>query len=184
MKYRKKPVVIEAFQYDGDLKGTDGQYYVPNWAIKAYEDGTMYYGELDGQPGELFIKTLEGVHHASVGDYIIKGVNGELYPCKPDIFEKTYEVADYSSKIRIESDGHFAKVYLDGEKVRCTFLDFHGHVDNNVRLVDGDVVTGGICIKWDGTVQKLNENGQPYVDENGELATEKFHYDNREAVVE
>lgn len=91
MKYRKKPVAIEAFQYDGDLKGSDGQYYVPDWAVKALEDGTMYYGELDGQPGELFIKTLEGVHHASVGDYIIQGVNGELYPCKPDIFEKTYE---------------------------------------------------------------------------------------------
>lgn len=94
MKYRKKPVVIEAFQYDGDLKGSDGQYYVPDWAIKAYEDNTMYYGELDGQLGELFIKTLEGVHHASVGDYIIQSVNGELYPCKPDIFEKTYEVAE------------------------------------------------------------------------------------------
>lgn len=92
--YRKKPVVIEAFQYDGDLKGSDGQYYVPDWAVKAYEDGTMYYGELDGKPGELFIKTLEGVHHASVGDYIIQGVNGELYPCKPDIFEKTYEMVE------------------------------------------------------------------------------------------
>lgn len=78
-KYRKKPVEIEAFQYDGDLKDSDGQYYVPGWAVKAYEDGTMYYGELDGQPGELFIKTLEGIHHASVGDYIIQGVNGELY---------------------------------------------------------------------------------------------------------
>lgn len=91
MKYRKKPVVIEAFQYDGDLKGSDGKYYAPNWAVKAYEDGTMHYEEFDGQPGELFINTLEGVHHASVGDYIIQGVNGELYPCKPDIFEKTYE---------------------------------------------------------------------------------------------
>jgi len=94
MKYRKKPVVIEAFKYDGDLNGSDGQYYVPEWAVKAYEDGTIYYGELDGHPGELFIKTLEGVHHASVGDYVIRGVNGELYPCKPDIFEKTYELAD------------------------------------------------------------------------------------------
>lgn len=90
MKYRKKPVVIKVFQYDGDLKGSDGQYYVPDWAVKAYKDGTMYYGELDGQPGELFIKTLDGVHHASVGDYIIQGVDGELHPCKPDIFEKTY----------------------------------------------------------------------------------------------
>lgn len=41
-----------------------------------------------------FIKTLEGVHHVSVGDYVIKGVRGELYPCKPDIFEETYEVIE------------------------------------------------------------------------------------------
>lgn len=44
-----------------------------------------YYGP------ELYISTLEGVHHVSVGDYVIRGVNGELYPCKPDIFMKTYE---------------------------------------------------------------------------------------------
>jgi len=93
MKYRKKPVVVEAFQYDGDLEGAAG-YYVPDWAVKAYEDGTMYYGEPDGQPGELFIDTLEGAQHVSVGDYVIQGVNGELYPCKPDIFEKTYEAAE------------------------------------------------------------------------------------------
>ncbi len=91
MKYRKKPVVIEAFQYDGDLKGSDGKYYVPDWAVKAYESGTMYCGEIDGKPGELFIKTLEGVHHTSVGDYIIQGVNGELYPCAEKEFLKEYE---------------------------------------------------------------------------------------------
>lgn len=92
-KYRKKPVEIEAFQYDGDLKGKDGKWYVPEWAIKAFEDGVMYYDSLecDLPPVELFIITLEGVHHASVGDYIIQGVNGELYPYKPDIFEKTYD---------------------------------------------------------------------------------------------
>lgn len=42
--------------------------------------------------GELYIYTLEGNLHASIGDYIIKGVNGKFYPCKPDIFEKTYEL--------------------------------------------------------------------------------------------
>lgn len=96
MKYRKKPVVIEAFQYDGDLKGSDGNYYVPDWAAKAFEEGTMYFGSIKGDepPCELFIKTLEGNMAASIGDYIIQGVNGELYPCKPDIFEKTYEVAE------------------------------------------------------------------------------------------
>ena len=102
MKYRKKPVVIEAFKYDGDLKGSDGQYYVPDWAVKAYEDGTMYYGELDGQPGKLFIKTLEGVHHASVGDYIIQGVNGELLSMYSEQSVKNFPM--YSSFTRLLSE--------------------------------------------------------------------------------
>lgn len=89
MKYRKKPVVVEAFQFDGDLMDKTGTFYVPEWAEKAYKDGTMYCA---GPSCELYIDTLEGTHHASVGDYIIKGVNGEIYPCKPDIFRKTYEM--------------------------------------------------------------------------------------------
>lgn len=87
MKATKKPVTIECFKYDGDLKNSDGKFYVPEWAQKAYEDGTIFFKD----QGEMYIKTLEGDHHASVGDYIIRGVNGELYPCKPDIFDKTYE---------------------------------------------------------------------------------------------
>lgn len=71
MRYRKKPVVIEAFQYDGDLKGSDGNYYVPDWVVKAFENGVMFYSELDAEPSELFINTLEGTHHVSVGDYVI-----------------------------------------------------------------------------------------------------------------
>ncbi len=86
MKYRKKPVVIEAFQYDGDFKKNNGEYYIPQWGIDAEKDGTLYF---DGPT--LKIKTLEGEHTAQVGDYIIQGVHGELYPCKPDIFEKIYE---------------------------------------------------------------------------------------------
>lgn len=88
MRYRKKPVEIEAFQYDGDLIGTDGKYYVPEWAIQAIaqKNPIMYYDQ-----SELYICTLEGTHHVSVGDFVIRGVGGELYPCKPDIFEQTYE---------------------------------------------------------------------------------------------
>lgn len=86
-KFRKKPVIIEAFQYDGDLINRNCQYYVPDWAVKAYKEGVIFFKDA----GEMFIKTLEGDHHASVGDYIIQGVSGEIYPCKPDIFEKTYE---------------------------------------------------------------------------------------------
>lgn len=95
MKARKKPVVIECFQYDGDLINSKGEYYVPGWAVKAYEKGFMYFTVSSESPSELFIKTLEGDHHVSVGDYVIKGVHGEFYPCKPDIFKETYEVLDY-----------------------------------------------------------------------------------------
>lgn len=59
MKFRKKPVVIEAFQYDGDLKDRDGKYYVPDWAVKAFKEGTMYYIIPRTKPSdipELYIK--------------------------------------------------------------------------------------------------------------------------------
>jgi len=91
-KYRKKPVVIEAFQYDGDLMDTDGNYYIPGWAKEAIENGIMFY-EDTGESMQLFIGTLEGKMLVSVNDFVIQGVSGELYPCKPDIFEKTYEEA-------------------------------------------------------------------------------------------
>ncbi|MEG0133859.1 hypothetical protein [Clostridium sp.] len=92
-KYKKKPVEVEAFKYDGDLINSKGEFYIPEWAIEAYKNKDMYFDSFDSlsPPTELFIKTLEGIHHASVGDYIIKGVQGELYPCKPDIFKQIYE---------------------------------------------------------------------------------------------
>lgn len=91
MKYRKKPVVIDAFKFDGDLMDKNGRYYVPDWAVKAYQERVMFFDVIgpDREPCELFIRTLEGNHRAKVGDYIIQGVNGELDPCKPD--KKTYE---------------------------------------------------------------------------------------------
>lgn len=78
MKYRKKPVVIEAIQYDGTfplafLSG-DGRVRKAAYGWDAIE-----------------IVTLEGTMTAQTGDWIIRGVKGELYPCKPDIFEATYE---------------------------------------------------------------------------------------------
>ncbi len=90
-KYVKKPIVIEAFQYDGDLMTKDGKSYVPDWVVAAFESGIMYFSVNENSLCELYIKTLEGDYHVAVGDYIIQGVKGELYPCKPDIFNKTYE---------------------------------------------------------------------------------------------
>lgn len=100
MKYRKKSVVVEAFEYDRDLiRGTNeyvGDSSVPDWIRKAHDEGILLYaGFIETKEGfidrELFIETLEGRMHVSLGDYIIKGIQGELYPCKPDIFAKTYE---------------------------------------------------------------------------------------------
>ena len=84
-KYRKKPVVIEAFQfYDNQDENTNAY---PRWLVKAFVDGIIYGTKAEN----TFIKTLEGDHLVSDGDFIIQGVKGELYPCKPDIFEMTYE---------------------------------------------------------------------------------------------
>jgi len=76
-KYRKKPVIIEAVEYTG--------YNYPS--IKAW----ISNGQNMWHHGDFIIPTLEGDMRVAVGDYVIRGVNGEFYPCKPDIFEKTYE---------------------------------------------------------------------------------------------
>lgn len=83
MKYRKKPVVIEAFPWDPNQPADTA----PEWFYEACTN-QIAYPEFDGS---VTIKTLEGNHRCEVGDYIIQGVKGELYPCKPDIFEMTYE---------------------------------------------------------------------------------------------
>jgi hypothetical protein len=76
-KYRKKPVVVEAIQYTGSNIDE--------------VDKFINLGEYLYSTGNIVISTLEGDMIANVGDYIIKGVNGEFYPCKPNIFAKTYE---------------------------------------------------------------------------------------------
>lgn len=83
--YRKKPVIIEAIQYKGWMTDEVEQ-FVGDSLISESRWGD------EGGPVGYFIRTLEGTSYMlSKGDYIIKGVNGEFYPCKPDIFEKTYE---------------------------------------------------------------------------------------------
>lgn len=79
MRYRKKPLVIEAVEWKG------------NNISEICKFTKRDVGHLLCN-GRLYIDTLEGVHCASVGDMIIKGIHGEFYPCKPDIFAKTYEI--------------------------------------------------------------------------------------------
>ena len=91
-KYVKKPIVIEAVQYNGNNVQE----------ILNFCGGTAVVGMLN----EITIKTLEGPLHVSDGDFIIKGVEGEFYPCKPDIFEKTYDVVE--DGVRLQTFGEKA----------------------------------------------------------------------------
>ena len=79
---------------------SNGQWYCPDWARDAFQSGVIYYDSpgCGEPPTELYIDTLEGKHHVSIGDYIILGVTGELYPCKPDIFAQTYEPVSGGTK--------------------------------------------------------------------------------------
>lgn len=90
-KFRKKPVVIEAMQFRGAIDTVrDVDYAVDfdDWLLANQgERVCRYVGDT------IVIPTLEGDHIASSGDWIIRGIQGELYPCKPDIFEATYEAA-------------------------------------------------------------------------------------------
>lgn len=87
-KWRKRPVVIEAFKWSGDEHQTED----PTWIVAGMKSGEVYF-EKEGTPEVVLkIKTREGVMTADRGDYVIQGIQGELYPCKPDIFEATYEL--------------------------------------------------------------------------------------------
>jgi hypothetical protein len=102
MKYTKKPVTIEAIKWDGmnsqEIKAFVGK--AAKFETKVSDNGSG----CSASHTELVIHTLEGNMHADFGDMIIKGVNGEFYPCKPDIFAKTYDKApaDYKDRMKVE----------------------------------------------------------------------------------
>ena len=114
-KYRKKPVVIEARQFLGGGAGPNGgptehstgeTHAIYRWVerntLGSFEPMDVIEGRkpwpasgvtIDPRDGRMVIATLEGGHWVNLGDWIIRGVQGEFYPCKPDIFEATYEAA-------------------------------------------------------------------------------------------
>ena len=96
LKFRKKPIVIEAFQMTKERSESNAEW--PEWMNQAWQldrgaPGSIYTTEEGTGDCTLSIGTLEGQHIVSWGDWIIQGVAGELYPCKPDIFDATYESA-------------------------------------------------------------------------------------------
>jgi hypothetical protein len=111
MKYRKKPVVIEAIQFDGS---EDSASEVCRFADGKAERVPDYRTGASSGAILVQIKTLEGVMTADVGDFVIRGVNGEFYPCKPDIFAATYE----PEFLNVFDFGHAVLAMKLGKKVR------------------------------------------------------------------
>jgi hypothetical protein len=88
-KYRKKPVVIEAIRASEALHFAAHDWkMLPDWLLEAYDRGGVVFAR-----DEITVTTLEGVMRCDAGDMLIRGVKGELYPCKPDVFAATYEHA-------------------------------------------------------------------------------------------
>lgn len=97
--YRKRPVVVQAVQLHATEPGDPLTFdHLTDWLTQALQDGTLERRNGDlingGDWDFLAVRTLEGEMLAAPDDFIIRGVQGELYPCKPDIFRATYEVAD------------------------------------------------------------------------------------------
>lgn len=89
-KFRKKPVVIEAFKVSEAIDVATSNFGVmPDWLRNAYDGGKVLFCS-----DHVVIQTLEGEHRGNFDDWIIQGVAGELYPCKPDIFAATYDPVD------------------------------------------------------------------------------------------
>lgn len=88
-KYRKKPVVIEAVQWTGENLVEVSEFTSEDLVVQE---------DFLGNAKNVVIPTLEGEHIASKGDYIIKGIKGEFYPCKPDIFKATYDLVEGTSQ--------------------------------------------------------------------------------------
>ena len=93
-QFRKKPVVIEAFQLTYEAATSKSP--IPRWAVDAEKEGKLKVSVTEKIYNSQFaeIKTLEGVMTANANDWIIKGVQDEIYPCKKDIFEQTYDSAE------------------------------------------------------------------------------------------
>lgn len=121
-KYIKKQVEIEAVQWNGNNIEEIMKFIKSPFKHK---EGQVYATEKFSYDGfNLKINTLEGVLRARIGDYIIKGVNGEFYPCKPDIFEKTYDKTPTEEEIKkeweelgykVENNYRNMKICFDGE---------------------------------------------------------------------
>ena len=101
-KFVKKPVVVEAYQFDGNIRSIDNFPISEVGKFKVSSENGQYY---------LIIPTLEGYMKAVAGDWIIKGVKGEYYPCRPDIFEQSYNMIKENNGILSEGEKRVRKSF-------------------------------------------------------------------------
>ena len=135
-KYRKKPVTIEAIQYKGN-NPTEIHDFVRKHMFR----------DIDGN---LSIHTLEGDMKASIGDYIIRGVDGEFYPCKPDIFKKTYE------KINIQPNNST----VNKQELAYRFLELPYVIKEQLMSKYGLVKEKYMCKEYADVIDKIIEDVQ------------------------
>jgi len=153
-KFRKKPVVIEAVQFDGTAKRA---LEILRWANEKQENIDCEFTDCEfiyGTAHDMICRTLEGPLYVSEEDWIIKGVQGEFYPCKPDIFEKTYERVDNPDAIdRLLSSGLFTTKYTEvygGNEVFNALHDFKvkdrdtGKVLADIHFQEGPIKECGV----------------------------------------
>lgn len=98
-RYRKKPVEVEAMHFADVIDGSR----IAEWCG----------GSNESSPHEVQIATLEGVMTATLGDYVIRGVQGEFYPCKPDIFEQTYEAVERVIEVHAYTNAEPRRITAD-----------------------------------------------------------------------
>ena len=131
-KFRKKPVVIEAFRLN------ERGLIAENWfwdAVTRNDIITHCFGKHDPNPAWCEIKTLEGTMIANAGDYIIQGVNGEIYPCKADIFQKTYtEDKPKTNADRIRS--------MTDEELALWICGVYDIEEENGKFINGIIIPG------------------------------------------
>ena len=139
-KFRKKPVVIEAFRLN------ERGLIAEDWfwdAVTRNDIVTHCFGKHEPDPAWCEIKTLEGTMIANAGDYIIQGVHGEIYPCKADIFQKTYTEDKPKTNAVTVQEWISVEDGLPEEKVNCIVHYRHAYCDN-----DGYWAIGFCC--YDG----------------------------------
>ena len=133
-KYRKKPVEIEAFKWTGDINQTED----PIWIVEAIQKDDVWFSG-DSKNGYTVMKIANNgsVIAANRGDYIIKGVNGVICPCKPEIFEMVYEAAEEIKEVNQNpylASLIFEAPYEDGWKSRCAVKEIN---DGKIILFNG-----------------------------------------------